>query len=200
MQVLVFDTETGGLNPLEDSVLSVGAVAGNLDTGEIIETFEAYHRLASLDDYHVSQGAIDVHGITPEKAFQDGLESEAIQDMFMDLWVKHNCSHIGGHNVPYDVEMMAYQVYDITPAEFRANFNYRMIDSSPMLRLLSGMDDVRTGQTLEQAVKAFKIDMSDYGKKNYHAALFDSICTFRVLCRFREVLGNPEIAKRLVVS
>jgi len=200
MRVLVFDTETGGLNPMEDSVLSLGAVAGDITTGEIFETYEAYHRLDSLDDYHVAQGAIDVHGITPETAFREGVSSEVLQDKLMDMHTTHKCSHIAGHNVTFDVEMMAYGVYDITPAQFRANFGYRLVDTSPMLRLLSGMEDVKTGQTLSQAVKAFKINMTDFGKNKFHAALFDSVCTFRLLHRFRQVLGNPDIAKLLICN
>ena len=37
MRILIGDTETGGLNPKIHSVFSVGALVGDLETGEIID-------------------------------------------------------------------------------------------------------------------------------------------------------------------
>lgn len=198
MRVLIADTETGGLKPREHSCLSVGALAGDLDTGEILETFESYVRLPNLDDYNVTPGSIEVHGITPEQAFRDGIPPEEIAEQFADLHTNYNVMHCGGHNFPFDVEVMSFHIFGFQETEeFRANFGYRMLDSLPVVRLTSGMDEVKSGRTVEQAVKALGIDMSDYGKKNYHAALFDSVCTFRILHRYRQVFTNPEVVTLL---
>jgi DNA polymerase-3 subunit epsilon len=171
MRVLIFDTETGGLDPRKHSVLSVGVVIGDLDTGEILETYEAYNRLDSIDDYVVNPGSIEVHGITPAEAFANGVPTQEIQERFADLYTKYNITHIGGHNVPYDIEMMAFKVFGFdSTAEFRANFGYRILDSSPITRLTSGMEEVKSGATVAQVIKALKIDMTDYGKNKYHAA------------------------------
>jgi DNA polymerase III alpha subunit (gram-positive type) len=200
MKVLIFDSETGGTSPKRHSVMSVGWLAGNLDTGEIFDTFEAYHKLPSLSDYIVSPGAIEIHSITPEKAFAEGVTTEVIQEAFADFHTKHSVSHIGGHNVPFDVEFFTFQIFKFAETEqFRANFGYRMIDSLSYTRLLSGLDDVKSGQMLKQACKAFNIDMSDYSGKTFHGALFDSVASFRIMHKFRRVFSNPEIAKLLSV-
>ena len=198
MRVLVYDTETGGLDAEVHSVFSVGALVGDLDTGEIIDKFEAYHKLASVDDYVYSDRAIEIHGITPSEAFEKGIPSEELQQKFSDLWFDHGAAVIGGHNEPFDRRMMARQVFGITQQEFEANFTYRGICSLSVLRLYTGHDKVASGASLNQAVKALKIDMTDYGKNNYHAALFDAICTFRVLHRFRSVFSNPEFGEALI--
>lgn len=195
---MIFDTETGGLDSKIHSVFSVGALVGDLETGEVIAQFEALHKLESIDSYKFTAKAIEIHGITPTQAFSEGLETGAIRDRFMDLWHDHGAQIMGGHNVAFDVRMMAHQIYNIEPQQFEANFTYRLIDSMPMIRLFAGNDSIKSGASLSQTVKALGIDMSDLGKAKYHAALFDSHCCFRVLHKFRKVLSEPDVIARLV--
>ena len=197
MRIMVFDTETGGLDPKVHSVFSVGALVGDLETGEIISQFEALHKLESIDSYKFTAKAVEIHGITPSQAFADGETTEAIRVKFMDLWHDHGAQILGGHNSPFDVRMMAHQIYGIEPQQFEANFTYRVIDSLPVIRLFTGNDNVKSGASLTQAAKAFNIDMSDIGKNKFHAALFDSIVCFRILHKFRKVLCEPDVVERL---
>lgn len=197
MKALIYDTETGGVDSEIHSVLSVGALVGDLDTGEVLDMFEAYHRLPSVEDYVYTPKAIEIHGITPQQAFDDGLETESLRDRFVDLWQNHNPSLLGGHNEDFDRRFMAAQVFGCSRSEFEANFSYRALDSLPVIRLITGHDNVKSGASLEQAVKILNIDMSDFGKNKYHAALFDSICCFRVLHKIRSVFKNEEVAKLL---
>lgn len=199
MRVLVYDTETGGLDVTKHSVFSVGALVGDLDTGEILDQFEAYHRMDSLDDYVYTPKAIEVHGITPEQAFREGLSTEEIRDRFSDLWFNNGAAMLGGHNeASYDRPIFSRAIFGCSKQEFEANFTYRSLDSLPVIRLFTGHDNVKSGATLEQTVKALKIDMSDFGKNKYHAALFDAIASFRVLARFRSVFSDPKFAEALV--
>lgn len=197
MKVLVFDTETGGLNPKEHSIFSIGALVGDLDSGEIIDMFEAYHKLNSIEDYKFTQKAIEIHGITPEQAFESGLTTTEIQDKFMDLWQNHGAAILGGHNIDYDVKMISHQIYKVEPHEFEANFTYRKLDTLPVIRLFTGHDNVQSGSSLSQAVKLLNIDMNDFGKNKFHAALFDSVCAFRLMSKFRKVLTQQDVVERL---
>jgi DNA polymerase III alpha subunit (gram-positive type) len=194
---MIMDTETGGLDPKVHSVFSIGALVGDLETGEIISQFEALHKLPSINDYKFTPQAIEIHGITPSQAFSEGITTEEIRDKFMDLWHDHGAQIMGGHNTQHDVRMMAYQIYGIEPQQFEANFTYRFIDSLPVVRLFTGNDNVKSGASLTQAVKAFNIDMADVGKNKFHTALFDSIACFRVLHKFRKVLSEEDVIKRL---
>lgn len=195
---MISDTETGGLDPKIHSVFSVGALVGDLDTGEIIDQFEALHKLPSVEDYKFTAKAIEIHGITPSQAFTEGLSTKEIQEKYMDMWHDHGTQIMGGHNFQFDIRMLAYGIYGIEPSQFEANFTYRLVDSMPLIRLFSGNENIKSGASLSQTVKALGIDMSDLGKDKFHAALFDSHCCFRVLHKFRKVLSEPDVVARLV--
>lgn len=197
MRIMIADTETGGLDPKIHSVFSVGALVGDLETGEIISQFEALHKLPSINDYKFTAKAIEIHGITPAKAFAEGLETSVIADKFMDMWHADGAQIMGGHNYQYDVRMLAYGIYKIEPQQFEANFTYRFVDSMPIIRLFTGNENIKSGATLQQTVKALNIDMSDVGKNKFHAALFDSMCCFRILHKFRKVLSAQDVIERL---
>jgi len=194
---MVADTETGGLNPKEHSVFSVGALVGDLDTGEIIEQFEALHQLPSIADYKYTPKAIEIHGITPSKAFEDGIPTQEICDKLVDLWHNHGAAIIGGHNFDYDVKMLSHQIFHIETQEFESNFTYRKLDTLPVIRLFTGNDNVSSGASLTQAAKLLNIDMSEFGKNKFHAALFDSIVCFKIMCKFRKVLTMQDVVDRL---
>lgn len=196
MKVFIYDTETGGLDAEKDSLFSVGALVGDLDTGEIIDMFESYHRLPSVSDYVYSDRAVEIHGITPQEAFDKGETTEEIQGKFMDMWQDHGAAIIGGHNEQFDRRFMA-KFYGITVKEFEANFTYRSLDSLPIVRLCGGSEHVASGATLTQATKFFNLDMSEFGKNKFHAALFDTICSFKLMCKFRSVITQADVAARL---
>ena len=197
MRVMVLDSETGGLNSKVHSVFSIGALVGDLDTGEIIEMFEALHKLPSIEDYKYTAKAVEIHGITPEQAFAEGVSTEEIQNKFMDLWYAHGAGIIGGHNIQYDLNMISRQVFGIEPEDLETNLTYRKLDTLPMMRLFTGHDNVNSGASLTQAVKLLKIDMEEYGKNKFHAALFDSIACFKIMCKFRQVLTQLDVIERL---
>jgi exonuclease I len=193
MLVMIADVESGGLNPKEHSVFSVGALVGNLDTGEILETFEALHKMPSLSDYKYTAKAIEIHGITPNQAFNEGLPTEQIRDKLIDMWHDHGAGIIGGQNFEFDVQFLSHQIFKFDPIEFNSTFTYRKLDSLPIIRVATGHDNVKSGASLTQASKLFNIDMSEYGKNKFHAALFDSIVTFKILHKFRKVVSRPEV-------
>lgn len=196
MKALIYDTETGGLDAKKHSVFSVGALVGDLDTGEIIDMFEAYHRLPSVDDYVYSDRAIEIHGITPQEAFDKGISATEIQEKFTDLWMNNGASIIGGHNEPFDRRFTS-ELFGITVLQFEANFTHRSLDSLPIVRISSGHENVASGATLTQAIKFFNIDMGEFGKNKFHAALFDSICAFKLMHRFRSVVTQKDVVARL---
>lgn len=197
MRVLVFDTETGGTDSTKHSVLTLGALAGDLDTGEIFEQFEAYNRLPSLADYVIDPGAFEVHGITAQDCFTRGIATQEIQTRFADLYFNHNCVLLGGHNVEFDVRFICDQIYKIRVAEFDNTFTYRKVDSMPFIRLFAGVEDMQKGASLKQTIKALNIDMSDIKSGAYHNALYDAIASFRILRKFRQVLTLPEFIKAI---
>ena len=196
MLVMITDLETGGLNPNKHSVLSVGALVGNLDTGEILDKFEVFHKLP-MSEYVYTPRAIEIHGVTPELAFAKGITTGEIRDKFTDMWLNNGITILGGHNVGFDVEFLASSIFKISTEEFRANFSYRFLDSLPIIKLFAGSEELDSGATLTKTTKALNIDMSDFGKNKFHTALFDAVCSFRILHKFRKVLTQPDVIERI---
>jgi DNA polymerase III epsilon subunit-like protein len=145
----------------------------------------------------ITDGAFKVHGITAEECMDKGIMTTEIQERFADLYMNHNCVLLGGHNVEFDVRFMCHQVYKISSSEFDNTFTYRKLDSMPIIRLFAGVENMQSGETLKQTVKALGIDMSDMKGGSYHSALYDAVATFRVLCKFRQVLSSPEMVAQL---
>jgi DNA polymerase III epsilon subunit-like protein len=194
---MVFDTETGGFDPEVNSLLSVGIVVGDLDTGQVIEQFEGYLKLDKIEDYNITPSSFEVHGITAEDCMSKGISREEMQNKFMDMYHEHGCSLLAGHNAPlFDVPFIAHQLFKITPRQLTDNLTYRILDSMPIIRLFSGVEGMKQGASLSQTIKTIGIDMKDVSG-GYHAALFDSIATFRILHKFRKVLTLPEFVERI---
>jgi DNA polymerase III epsilon subunit-like protein len=197
MKVLIFDTETGGLDPETASLLSVGVVVGDLDTGEILEQWEAF---VKQDQYIIEEGAAKVHGITESYCRKNGLTIEEIADKFSDAYFNHGCLTVGGHNVWFDIRWVSKHIFECSSEEFTQNFSHRILDSMTPVRLATGVENIKQGATLKQTAKALKIDTSKIkstGSGDYHGALFDTIVTFLILCKFRKVYQTEFFQKGL---
>ena len=182
MKVMFFDTETGGLNPKKCSLLSVGMLRFNFDTGEIEDKAEMFVRLDSADDYVIEPKAFEVHGITAAECMEKGHPIEEVRDRMFDMWV--GCEVAGGHNVGFDIDFLEEHMLDGEP--FKTHFGYRILDTFGSILMLAG-GQASPGNTLGQAIKGFKIDMSDI-KGKFHGALFDTIATARVANHIRRLL------------
>jgi hypothetical protein len=203
MLVTIGDTETGGLTN-EHSVLSVGAIVGNLDTGEIVDGFESLVRLPNIDDYNVTEYAMKLNGLDLVQCMEEGETPEEVGQRLVDLHVNTGAALIGGHNFPYDVRMMCANIFKCDEQEFTSMFGYRFLDSCPIIRTLQGVDNWSAAAKLGNACKAMKIDLTDFDKvcgpmftyksrrSGFHGAIYDSLGTFRIIHRFRQVMSRPE--------
>ena len=96
IRFVVLDTETTGLDPRRDRLITIGAVA--VKAGEIIlaDSFEALLRLA------YNSSAVTVHGITREEA-QEGLEESQALEQFLPYLQD---GVIVGHHIQHDIETL----------------------------------------------------------------------------------------------
>lgn len=182
MLALLIDTETGGLTT-DYSVLSVGAVVFDINTGKTIEEFETLIKLPSLSDYKVTEKALEINKLSVQECFEKGIHPADAANKLVDLYVKHGCTLLGGHNFIYDVRMLTANIFKCSIDEFNKMFTYRWLDSLTVMRLFEGHNDVPAGASLEKTAKALGIKVAD--KAKLHSALVDIRLTATILYKFR---------------
>lgn len=98
IRFVCFDTETTGLNPKKDQILSIGAI--------VIQNWEirVAERLECLvhQEYEPMGSAIEVHGILPKERMESLSENEAIQ-AFLQFT---RDAVLVGHHVAFDINMV----------------------------------------------------------------------------------------------
>jgi DNA polymerase-3 subunit epsilon len=101
VRFVVLDSETTGLNPLKDRIVTIGAIAVVNHEVLIEDSFEALLKV----DYNSS--AVTVHGVTREESLA-GLDEPAALERFLGYL---GDGVIVGHHIAHDVETFntAYQ-------------------------------------------------------------------------------------------
>lgn len=194
MRILMCDGETGGLDCTKHSLMSWGMLVGDLESGEILETYESYIKLPSVDDYVCHPKALEVNQLTPELCFNEGNTPDVVRDKMLDMYIQHGCTKIGGHNWPFDEGFACAALFDgMTRAEFQRTFTYHVIDTLPILRLIEGHKNLAKGVRLEHAAKTLKISASDITKGRAHDALTDIVVTFRLAVILRNALNSLDL-------
>lgn len=94
----VLDTETTGLNPAKDHILSIAAIAVS---GEAMHMQDSFHAL--LQHTQVTQ-SVAIHMITPASAEAGGLPAKVIKDFA--LWVQH--AVLVGHHIAFDASVLSH--------------------------------------------------------------------------------------------
>lgn len=94
VRFVVLDSETTGLDPRKDRLITIGAIA--VINGEILLE-DSYEALLKVD-YNTS--AITVHGVTREES-REGLEEPEALEQFLD-YLKDGV--IVGHHIGHDVD------------------------------------------------------------------------------------------------
>ncbi len=99
VRFVVLDTETTGLNPTRDLIVSIGAVA--VQGGEIMlpDQFEVLLKIA------YNSSSVLLHGVTRE-ASQKGLEEAEALRMFLEYLQD---SVIVGHHIGFDIEILKHR-------------------------------------------------------------------------------------------
>ena len=100
LRFVVFDTETTGLNPRKDLLLSIGAVEVTDNAIRVNQIFD--HTIRRTKEATQQVEAIEVHGILPGEHPEDQSEEEAIS-AFLDYLGN---AILVAHHVRFDVLMI----------------------------------------------------------------------------------------------
>ncbi len=98
VRFVVLDTETTGLDPRRDRIITIGAVAVNAGQIVLPDTFEAMVKIA------YNKSSVTVHGITRDEACEGMDEPEAIEAFVNYL----RDGVIVGHHIGHDVTVLSH--------------------------------------------------------------------------------------------
>ncbi len=152
IRFVCFDTETTGLDPRNDQILSIGAVAIHHWSIDIDDRFECLvHQV-----YEPMGDSIAVHGILPVDRGESIRESAAIP-AFLDF-IKD--AVLVGHHIGFDISMIQYSLQELTGEKLKL-LNYKLDTIRLARRLLPSHHHLHSGElSLDQLANNYGISLS----------------------------------------
>lgn len=169
VRFVVLDSETTGLDPRKDRIITIGAVVVEDNEIRLDDSFEALLQVA------VNTSAVTVHGITREESLGGVAEPEALQQFL--AYLKDGV--IVGHHIAHDV-----QCFNVS---YERHFGFQMRNLSldtMALTLHLERDGAFAG---EEAISQFSLDAlcERFGviPHDRHTAPGDAFLTAQVFLR-----------------
>jgi DNA polymerase-3 subunit epsilon len=173
MREIVFDTETTGLERLEDRVIEIGGV-------ELINKFptgRTFHKFINPQGRQVHPEALAVHGISNEQLLDKPTFAE-ILDEFLEFI---DGAKLVAHNAMFDLGFMNAELERLGKPEIAVE---RIVDTLALARRKHPMGP----NSLDALCKRYGIDNSH---RTLHGALLDSEILAEV---YIELIGGKQTA------
>ncbi len=168
---VVLDTETTGLDPRRDRIITIGAVA--VEDGEI-RLDDAFEVMLPID---YNRGSVTVHGITRDESAGGMDEREAMEQFLAYL----GDSVIVGHHIGHDIEALNCA----SERHFGTRMPNRWIDTNDFCQRLG----VETGgHELDALCSHFGIVPHDR-----HTAGGDAFLTAQIFLRLLRIAGKAGV-------
>lgn len=178
--LLSLDTETGGLNPREDTLLEIG-MALLTDEGTEIDTYSAYIQPPS-GVYHVRPKALEINGINIVEHAQIAKSVGQVQGevmQFVAQYITRGPVMLLGWNVTFDRSFLQEQLLGYETVG--RLFGHRVLDLHAVAAFLANQNKLPYPKTLTQLAEFLGVR----GDEAAHTALGDALITGRV---YRELL------------
>lgn len=180
--LLVIDTETGGLDPSQDSLLSLAAIVWR--DGDLIAETQIF---VNEPNPRIGQESIAIHGIEPAWLRAHGLSPCDAVRQFEDFLHAHFTRFergdvlLAGHNVSFDVAFLQ-RLYRLAGKEYPAFYSHRLLDTATLglFFILSG--DLPTG--VAKSDELFSHFQISFGADRRHSALGDARATAELINAF----------------
>lgn len=185
-RILVIDTETGGIDPLKCSILSLGAVVW--EDGRILGETEV---LVAEQPIQAEPDAMKVNRIDLKKHAAIGLAPKLaianFEKFFLEYFPQGKVP-IAGHNVGFDIGFLQ-RLYRLAELDFEERFSHRSIDTSSIMNFLRLAEKLSIPScSLESGLKYFQIEVKDHER---HTALADARATAKLLTALIELVRGP---------
>lgn len=163
-RVVVLDCETTGLQPKEDKILSIGAVALHQHVIHVEDSFSVFLK----QELHKPQ-SIPIHGIVKNKNLDALDEKEAIKQLL--AYLKN--AKIVGHHIQFDIEMLNRALAGLNLPKLKNKIQ----DTGDLYLKYKGIQE-HMHKSLDELCDEFSIP-----KKSRHTALGDAFLTAQVYQR-----------------
>lgn len=179
MREIVFDTETTGLDPLEDRVIEIGGV-------ELVNRFptgRTFHHYINPQGRDVHGEALNVHGISNAMLVDKPVFSEIAEEFLAFI----DGAKLVAHNASFDLSFINAEFARLG---FSAVEPGRVVDTLAIARRKHPMGP----NSLDALCKRYAIDNS---RRTKHGALLDSELLAEV---YIELIGGKQAALSLEVA
>ena len=173
-KILFIDTETGGLDPLEHSLLSVAFAVW--DNGEITNAKEF---LINDGVLNVTSKALEINGININEHSKIALKSNfaisEIKNFLNQNFELDEKITLCGHNILFDINFFK-NFWNKNEGNYNARFSHRYVDTASILFFLSLINKLpENSNSSENAFDLFGISID-----KRHSALGDVLGTAKL--------------------
>ncbi|MFQ0813598.1 DNA polymerase III subunit epsilon [Brucella anthropi] len=179
MREIVFDTETTGLERLEDRVIEIGGV-------ELVNRFptgRTFHKFINPQGRQVHPEALAVHGISNEQL----LDKPTFAEILDEFQAFFDGAKLVAHNAMFDLGFINAELARLGQAEIQVE---RIVDTLALARRKHPMGP----NSLDALCKRYGIDNSH---RTLHGALLDSQILAEV---YIELIGGKQTALGLTME
>lgn len=181
-KLLIIDTETGGLDPITHSILSLGVVV--LNDKEIEDATEW---LIIEPTIHVTVDAMAINKISLDQLAQYGkLAETVVQELedWLSFYFGSDKITLGGQNTYFDAGFLK-RLYMFAPKySFNNRYSYRLIDTASLAWFLISTGKLQVeNYSLTTLFKHFNLE-----PPVAHTALGDAFATANLLIKLKELV------------
>lgn len=182
-KLLVVDTETGGLDPVRCSLLTLGAVIW--EDERIIAEVEWAVREPTLQ---IEPASLKEHQVDLREVAAKGRPPAEVAQALLDFARPHFGAEkivLAGHNIGFDAGFLR-RLFGMAGLDYESSFSHRLIDTSTVLGILglAGRISIRS-RGLSEAIEYFKLPVDPARR---HTALEDARVTALLLTKLVQLV------------
>lgn len=175
---VVFDTETTGLLPKKDKLLSIGAVTIINNRIKVKDCLEIF-----LEQAHFNNETVPIHGI-----LKNGIQKKVTQEESVKLFLDYvGNAVLVGHHIRFDILMINQALKELQ----LPNLKNKVVDTALLYPMLLGKPQHQI--SLDDLCKNFNIAMHDR-----HNALGDAYLTALVFIKIVNQLKKEKTNLRVI--
>jgi DNA polymerase-3 subunit epsilon len=184
-KLLIIDTETSGLDPQKNCILSLAAVVYHDGAIEAAEQWPVLDALGEFDPE-----ALALNGFTHERVLADGISPWGVIQRLEQLLLKHDMRGrvvLAGHNLPFDVGFLK-RLYRLAGEPYELQFSYGGLDTKVAALMLEAAGRIAPAtSSLVHAAPAVGVAHNEA-----HDALADAMATAKVLKRMIDLIRHTD--------